>query len=474
VLFCTQAFLVFFTVVFTAYWLLPWRRARVGLLLGASFYFYACWNEWLACLIALSATADYLLARGLDRFESPGLRRLLVTASVVGNLGLLCYFKYADFFLRSAEEALRAAGVAASLPVLSVLVPVGISFYTFEALSYSVDVYRRRIPAKRSLAHFLLFITFFPHLVAGPIVRGRDFLPQVRRRKRWSWVRLQVGAEYFIMGLFKKLAIADRMAVFADPVFADPGAYRTGAVWVAVFAYALQVYGDFSGYSDMAVGAAHMLGYRLAPNFNMPYLARNISEFWRRWHISLSSWLRDYLFIPLGGGRGSFWKVGRNLLITMVLCGLWHGARWTYIFFGAAHGLLMIGHRLFRDWAARRPRLDRLLLSLPGTALCVALTFLAFCMTVVLFRAPSLGNFAVMAGRLFVVRGGAPGGGRETAVLATYAVVGLCHWVGCRAWFRRATVRLPGPVVGFGYAAAVVAALVLAPQSGQAFIYFQF
>src|SRR5581483_1953863 len=299
-LFCSQAFLFFFGVVFLAYWALPWRQARTYLLLLSSLYFYSCWSPWLACMIMASTAGDFFLARGMERFATPAARRLLLLVSVAGNLGLLCYFKYANFFLRSLEDALQALGASSSLPILSVMLPVGISFYTFEAISYSVDVYRGKIRAERDLANFMLFILFFPHLVAGPIVRARDFLPQVRLAKRWNWTRLQLGVELILLGLVKKLALADRMADFVDPVFGDPAAYRCWSAWLAVFAYALQVYGDFSGYSDIAIGCAHLLGYRLAPNFNMPYLSTNIAEFWRRWHISLSSWLRDYLFLPLG------------------------------------------------------------------------------------------------------------------------------------------------------------------------------
>ena len=262
----------------------------------------------------------------MDQFSSPRLRKSLLTISLVGNLGLLCYFKYANFFLHSLERALHLAGGDASLPLLEVILPIGISFYTFEAINYTVDVYRRRVPAERNLAHFMLFITFFPHLVAGPIVRARDFLPQIARRKRWSWPRMRLGAEYILLGLVKKLAVADRMAQFADPVFADPTSYGSAAVWLAALAYSLQIYCDFSGYTDMALGSAHMLGYKLSINFNMPYLAANVSEFWHRWHISLSTWLRDYLFIPLGGSRGGEWRTVRNLMITMTLGGLWHGA----------------------------------------------------------------------------------------------------------------------------------------------------
>jgi hypothetical protein len=276
-LFCSEQFLLFYSAIFLAYWALPWHRGRVWLLLGASFYFYASWNWWLACVIGASTTLDYFLARGMEASDSRRRRRLLLLLSVTANLGLLCYFKYANFFLRSLEESLRAGGASVSLPVLRIILPIGISFYTFEAINYTVDVYRRRVRAERSLANFMLFILFFPHLVAGPIVRARDFLPQVRRRKRWNWARFDTGVQLLLMGVFKKLAIADRMAGFADPVFANPTAYNTGALWMGALAYALQVYCDFSGYTDIARGAAHLLGYRLAENFNVPYLSANIA-----------------------------------------------------------------------------------------------------------------------------------------------------------------------------------------------------
>ncbi len=386
-LFCSREFLLFFAVVFALYWMLPWRRGRVWLLLTASFFFYASWNKGLAVLIGASTVLDYLLALGMERSAVSWRRKLLLGVSLTANLGLLCYFKYANFFLDSLAQALGAAGVTTEFRTLEVILPVGISFYTFEAINYTVDVYRRRIRAERSLGDFMLFILFFPHLVAGPIVRARDFLPQVKRPKRWDWARLYLGTGYFLMGLVKKMAIADRMAEYADPVFADPSAYRSGAVLFAVLAYAVQIYGDFSGYTDMAIGTAHMLGYKLARNFHMPYLSVNVADFWRRWHISLSSWLRDYLFIPLGGSRGSGWQTTRNLLITMTLGGLWHGASWTFVFWGVLHGLFLIVHRVFRGFSERRPWLDWALGTLPGTLLRMLLTFLCVAVGWVFFRA---------------------------------------------------------------------------------------
>jgi alginate O-acetyltransferase complex protein AlgI len=496
-LFCSKTFLQFFLLVFAAYWLVPWRRIaiplpfrsssgrryrisgdelRVWLLLYASYYFYAFWDRRLALLICASTFVDYWLALGIDHFSAPRLRKLLLCINVTANLSLLCFFKYANFFLQSLEASLQAAGVRADIPLLQVILPVGISFYTFEAINYMVDVYRGKVRAERNLAHFMLFILFFPHLVAGPIVRARDFLPQVRRSKRWSWPRFQVGVEYFLLGLLKKWVVADRMAAFVDPVFANPAHidYSSGAIWVAIIAYAMQIYCDFSGYSDMALGTAHMLGYRLAVNFNMPYVAVNIADYWHRWHISLSTWLRDYLFIPLGGSRGTKWQIGRNLLITMTLGGLWHGPAWTYVLWGALHGVLLIGHRSFSAFCKSRPRLDAVLQSLPGTACRMALTFVVVCLGYVIFRSPSVLESGLLLKRMLWPHTGLPTPLVMQSFWFTLTGFVLFH-VGAHAvrwkWCHE---RLPTLVLGMSYAAAVLLCMVLAPEGEQNFIYFQF
>jgi alginate O-acetyltransferase complex protein AlgI len=474
-LFCTQQFVIFVAVVFTAYWMLPRASWRVYFLLGASFFFYASWNQWLAGIVCVSTLMDYAVARGMDATASPRWRRLLLGISLVANLGLLAYFKYANFFLHSLEQSLHAMGASASLPVLQVILPIGISFYTFEAINYTVDVYRRRIPAERNLAHFMLFITFFPHLVAGPIVRARDFLPQVRRPKSWDWLRLQLGLQYLLTGLFKKMVVADRMALYVDPIYAAPGAYSTGALWLAFLAYALQIYCDFSGYTDIALGTAHMLGYKLARNFNMPYLAVNVTEFWHRWHISLSTWLRDYLFIPLGGSRGPKWQTARNLLITMTLGGLWHGAGWTFVLWGLLHGLLLIGHRGFREFCVRRPAWSRRLESAPGTLLRIAVTFFSVSALWVVFRAARPEDAWTILRRMWKPHVGdmpAPMSYQSLAVLAAVLLVG--YWLTSAPIRRRLALRLPEPLWGVGYAALLTIILLLSPESSKVFIYFQF
>jgi len=473
-LFCTQQFLLFFTIVLLVYWALPWQRPRVWLLLVASFYFYASWNKWLAIIVCLSGTMDYLLARGMEATAVPRRRKLLLAASLVGNLGLLVYFKYANFFLRSLEEALHAAGASATLPVLQVMVPIGISFYTFEAINYTVDVYRRQIPAERRLSNFMLFILFFPHLVAGPIVRARHFLPQTERPKRWSWGRCHLGSRYLLLGMIKKVVVADRLAQLVDPVFANPSAYGTAVLWMATVAYAFQIYCDFSGYSDMALGSAHLLGYKLALNFNLPYLSANMAEFWRRWHISLSTWLRDYLFIPLGGSHGSRWLLYRNLLITMTVCGLWHGANWPFVAFGVIQGLYLIVHHAFRECCQRLPRLDALLHTAAGTAARVAVTFFFFLCSLPVFRTLRLPDGALMLRLMFQAHPGLAAPLAPWVFWSIVLLVAAAHALGAWGSWKQLAERLPAPLRGFGYAAALALVLLLTPLAGKTFIYFQF
>jgi alginate O-acetyltransferase complex protein AlgI len=473
-LFCSVPFTLFFVAVFLTYWALPWHRGRVLLLLGASLYFYASWNRWLAVVLFVSTLVDYCVARGMEATGSPRLRRLLLLVSLVGNVGLLCYFKYANFFLQSLEEAVGACGLSLSLPVLHVLLPVGISFYTFEAINYTVDVYRGKVRAARDPTHFMLFILFFPHLIAGPIVRARAFLPLVARRKHWSWLRAQTGVLLVLLGVIKKMAIADRLAGYVDPVFADPGAFSTMTLWLAAIAYAIQIYCDFSGYSDMALGLAHLLGYHLAPNFNLPFLAPNLANFWRRWHMSLSSWIRDYIYLPLGGSSGTRLRTATNVLITFTLCGLWHGAGWNFVGWGFVTGVLLVIHAAFKSWCGPRPRLTAALTSGPGTACRVALTFTCFCLTLVVFRNATLAACGTMLARMVLPSAGAGLPLQAWGLFATFAAVILGHALGAGAWGRRIWEGLPMPLRGLSFGGAFTLALVLAPGASKAFIYFQF
>jgi alginate O-acetyltransferase complex protein AlgI len=473
-LFCTSQFCVFFLAVFLAYWATPWQAARTGLLLAASVTFYATWNPWLALLVLASSTLDFLLARAIEAARSPRRKRLLLYASLAANLGILGYLKYANFFLHSLETAVNALGAGAAFPVLKVVLPIGISFYTFEAISYVVDVYCGRIRAERNLAHFLLFILFFPHLVAGPIVRAGDFLPQIGRRKRWNWARADAGLRLILLGLVKKLAFADRLALYADPVFADPAAFSSAAVWVGATAFLIQLYCDFSGYSDLALGLAHLLGFHLVRNFDLPFLSVNLSEFWRRWHVSLSTWLRNYVFTPLGGGRRGRRVYHRNVLIVMTVAGLWHGAGWNFVLFGVTHGVLLFAHRLFKDWCEGRPCLRAALDSGAGRAVRVAVTFTTCVLTAVLFRSTALATAGAVYARMLWPAGGAGLPLDPRWLAATLAAVAAGHALGAADRAGRLWQVLPRPVRGLAFGSAVALALVLTPPLDRAFVYFQF
>jgi alginate O-acetyltransferase complex protein AlgI len=475
--FNTQAFLLFFAGVFAIYWLTPrrWQMARIWLLVVASFHFYAAWSKDLAFLVTTTTLADYVFGRLMDLSQRKKLRFAVVLASITMNLGVLCYFKYRGFFLNELHDSLIQLGYNSGygkLDIAKIIIPFGISFYTFEAISYAVDVYRRKISAEKSLPRFLLFILFFPHLVSGPIVRAGDFLRQTHRPKRWNWLRVQVGVQLFLMGAFKKMAIADRMALFCDPIFKSPTEYSTGACWVAVLAYALRIYCDFSGYSDMAVGLAHLLGYKLTNNFNMPYISANVSEFWRRWHISLSTWLRDYVFIPLGGSRGGRWLNYRNLMITMTVGGLWHGAAWGYVLWGIAHGMMLVLNKRFQDFCEHRPKLDAALQTRLGTISRVLFTFFCVSMCWVLFQ-PEFGKALAMFKQLFSFGLGKSLPLNNQSLWYTIAFVVICHLLVRSGAWQRIHARLPAPILGAGYAACLCLAMLLAPDTGTTFIYFQ-
>lgn len=476
--FHTQAFLTFFVLVFLVYWSIPrrWAEIRIWVLLVASFHFYAAWSRELALLVTTTTCADYAFGRLMNLTHRRVWRRFWLLLSISMNLGILCYFKYRGFFLNELYDILTRLGYDpgyGKLDILSIIIPFGISFYTFEAISYAVDVYTRKIEAEKSLPKFLLFILFFPHLVSGPIVRAGDFLRQARRPKRWNWVRIQVGVQLFLMGAFKKLAIADRMALFCDPVFQNPENFRTTACWLAVLAYSIRIYCDFSGYSDMAVGLGHLFGYKLTMNFNMPYLSANISEFWRRWHISLSSWLRDYLFIPLGGSYGSRWQTYRNLMIVMTLGGLWHGAAWGYIIWGIVHGLLLVIHRWFREVTEGHLRCQNFLRSPAGTLLRISLTFTTVSLCWVLFQ-PELSRAWSMYQQLFTIHTGASLPLHNRSLWYTVLFVLACHVIVVSGIWSRIYERLPAAILGGGYAICACLAMLLAPGQGSTFIYFQF
>jgi alginate O-acetyltransferase complex protein AlgI len=352
VIFTESRFLFFFLIAFSVYWTLPRNRPRKVWLLVLSYIFYASWDWRFLWLILLSTVADYFVGRALEWTEGVRKRKWLVAISLVVNLGFLGLFKYYDFFVDAGAGLFDLLGWEGDREQyhLNLILPVGISFYTFQTLSYTIDVYRRKMSAVSSFLDFALFVGFFPQLVAGPIVRATQFLPQLADKKLFRDVNVRACLTLFFFGFIKKAVISDNIAPITDQVFANPGLHDTLSNWIAVLMWHVQEYCDFSGYSDMAIATAGLLGYRLPINFNFPYFAKNIGEFWRRWHITLSTWFRDYLYVSIGGSRGSLSRGIMTGCITMLLVGVWHGAGWQH----AGFGILMCGAiviaRLWGEW----------------------------------------------------------------------------------------------------------------------------
>lgn len=385
-------FLLFFATVLIAYFALP-HRWRWGLLLGASYYFYMAWRPAYALLLLFSTLLDYSVARWIESTSSRYRRRLLLAASLSANLGLLFVFKYLNFFSLAAEDLLQLFNIPYHITLFHLLLPVGISFYTFQTMSYTIDVYRGVQKAERHLGIFALYVSFFPQLVAGPIERSTHLLPQFFERHEFDYARVSSGLRRMAWGFFKKVVIADKAAAIVDLVYNNPREQSAVALLIATYLFAFQIYCDFSGYSDIAIGAARILGFDLMENFRQPYLSQSIADFWRRWHISLSTWFRDYLYIPLGGSRVRVQRHYLNLLIVFVVSGLWHGANWTFLVWGALHGTYLVGELLLQKPLQRLVRwlyLDRLphLLHLLQMAIVFHLVLFAW----VFFRARSVSD----------------------------------------------------------------------------------
>lgn len=347
-LFNSIDFLVFFTLVFALFWLIP-QKFRWALLLAASYFFYMSWEPAYLLLILFSTTVDYFICLNLTASKEEKKRKLGLLLSISLNLAVLLFFKYSTFLLNSVHQLCTSVGVEYKSPDFEFLLPVGISFYTFQAISYAVDVYRGTIPAERHFGKFALFISFFPQLVAGPIERAKDLLPQFSKSTHpFQTDEFRDGVLLFFWGLFKKAVVADNVAMFVDTYYSTYQHQSGGFLLFATYLFAIQIYCDFSGYSDMAVGTAKMLGFRLMDNFRSPYFSESLTAFWRNWHLSLSTWFKDYVYIPLGGNRGGKLKTTRNTLVTMGVAGFWHGANWTFLFWGFWNGFLLAIEKMFQ------------------------------------------------------------------------------------------------------------------------------
>lgn len=442
------------------------EKARLVLLTLLSYLFYGWWDYRFCALMVVSTLVDYVAGLRIAASENPGSRRRWLVVSMVANLSLLGFFKYFDLIAGSVNYAAAWAGAPAQiLPLLHLTLPVGISFYTFQSMSYTIDVYFRQVQAQRSLLTFAFYVSFFPQLVAGPIVRYRDLEEQLRQRAH-TFAKAAAGVSLFILGLAKKVLLADSVAPLVADVFAMD---RPGLIpaWLGSLAYAAQIYFDFSGYSDMAVGLGLLFGFRFPQNFNSPYKAVSITDFWRRWHISLSTWLRDYLYVPLGGNRLGALRTYINLFLTMLLGGLWHGANWTFVCWGAYHGVLL---------ALERARPSRSLWASAPRPVRVGLTFVLVLLGWLIFRCETLGQ----AGRMLAGMAGIHGLGADYIGLygdTPLPFIGLpvCFAL---AWFAPNTWEIRprgGPLLAVALAALFVACLmVILVNSSSPFLYFQF
>ncbi len=397
-LFNSFEFLAFLTGVYGLYLLLR-HRGQNWLLLFASYLFYGRWDWRFLSLILVSTFVDYACGLWIHSASTRTKRRVFLTLSMVTNLGILFSLKYFDFFRASFAALLQSFGYEADWRLFNFILPVGISFYTFQTMSYTIDIYRGQLAPTRNLRDFALFVAFFPQLVAGPIERASHLLPQVTQPRRVTYWMVRQACWLILLGYFKKVVLADNMAAFTKPVFDDPGAADGLSSAIAVYAFAFQIYGDFSGYTDIARGVAMLMGFDLMLNFRMPYFATNPSDFWRRWHISLSTWLRDYLYIPLGGSRGGPIATYRNLIITMLLGGLWHGAAWHFVAWGAFHGAILAIHRMISPaLRAITPQTGRT--GAWWRLACIVFFFHVTCFGWLLFAVRNLSDVPILLGRM--------------------------------------------------------------------------
>ena len=463
-LFNSLEFLIFFSLVFFTYWSLPhWWQNRV--LLGASYFFYGSWNWKLLGLIMLTTATDFTMALLIRRSVSPLQRKTCLLAAIIVNLSILGFFKYYNFFVEDVLVFFELLGIPYVPIVLNIVLPVGISFYTFQSMSYTIDVYRGEVEPTTSLIDYALYVSFFPQLVAGPIERAAHLLPQMQNSRRIDFEKFAEGFFLIVLGLFKKVVVADHLSMYVDAEFANQ---TNVLLLISLYFFAFQIYCDFSGYSDIARGVARLLGFDIRINFNKPYLARSITEFWRRWHISLSTWFKDYVYIPLGGRRLSRAKCYRNLMIAFMLSGLWHGASWTFVIWGAIHGTILIIEKASTGFLTYRHRGEASVLRRIGA---VFVTFHIVVLAWVFFRAESLTQALSVFQNLI-----------DPAIYPLSSYMALMHSVVAlldlavmefldhhRDWWK-SFPRANGTVL----AGTIVFILLWGQMNGGQFIYFQF
>ncbi|MEJ7626480.1 MAG: MBOAT family O-acyltransferase [Ferruginibacter sp.] len=493
-LFNSYTFIAFFIIMLVLHNLpFPWKVKKINLLL-ASYIFYAAWNPPFIFLLWLSTIVDYYVGRALYNQDNKSRRKVLLVISLIGNLGMLCFFKYGTFLLDNFVVLMNAIGVDYHPAKPNIILPAGISFYTFTTLCYTIDMYKRRSEPVKSLLDFSLFVTFFPHLVAGPIVRPPQLVPQFETPRTANQKQLMQGLFLVTLGLFMKVVLADSMlAASVDSVFSSKAYLQILDSWMGVLAFSGQIFFDFAGYSTCAVGVALCLGFVLPENFLYPYAAVGFSDFWRRWHITLSAWLRDYLYIPLGGNRYGKFKTYINLMITMLLGGLWHGANWTFVVWGALHGLYLCVEKLIQDYRKRfvlaTPEQNqayvtikglsapRFLKSVPSSNFALALlTFFFINVTWVFFRAPDFSTAGRILTSMFSNVSGSLSLLSYLAIIKITVIISamlLFHWKMRNTRVLNVAAKMPWWLLGIVWSFMMML-LILSQESSNSFIYFQF
>jgi len=477
--FTTLTFLIFFVVVFALYWSLRSRTKQNVLLVIAGYVFYGWW-DWRYCLLMVAASfLDYFVGLGLNKTENPLKRKLLLTCGLTGNLAMLGFFKYFNFFAENFQLMAAKVGWNVDPITLKVVLPVGISFYTFQTMSYSIDIYRRKMRGTTHLLEYLSYVSFFPPLVAGPIERATHLLPQFFKERIFSRAQAEDGCKQILWGLFKKMVIADNLAPMVDAAFSNPTGYNGAELALATVMFAFQIYCDFSGYSDIAIGVARLLGFELMRNFAYPYFSQSIGEFWRRWHISLSSWFKDYVYFPLGGSRVPRPRMIFNVMVTFVLSGLWHGASWNFLIWGALNGIGVLPDILRSHHSRRNPGEEPVEQPNAAAFLKVFVTFAFICLGWVFFRATTLGDAGLILKRIGLSFFSSAGGLLEFdptkgRVLGAVVILVLLEW-----WKRRYVHpvvfdRWPQPARWVAYTVIFWTVVYLGTFGSSQFIYFQF
>lgn len=468
-LFVELRFFIFFAIVLTVYWTLRTNNARKWFILLASYYFYGSWDWRFAIMLLVLSTGDWFFALKLSQTDDARLRKLYVSLSLFMNLSVLAFFKYFHFFVNSAIAFAQQLQFHLSGPTLKIILPVGVSFFTFQSLSYTIDVYRREIPPVFSLRDYLMFSSFFPQLVAGPIVRPKYFVPQMQSKRTLDLDTVKHALYLFLLGYIKKVCIADNISPYVDRVFNHPEPFSRFASIVATWLYTIQIFCDFSGYSDMAIAVAALLGYKLVLNFDAPYLADSIQEFWKRWHISLSTWIRDYIYISLGGrDKKNRFKTYRNLMLTMLGGGLWHGAAWTFVVWGGAHGAGQVARQEFNLHVPPTENQKTL-----RRALGWFLTINFVCICWILFRSATFSTATLMIKRYLLL----DAGGTQTLPLwlaGLGPVLLLGQWLMRRLRFEAHICSLKLTNFALAYGGTWALALSMLPLGYRPFIYFQF